>query len=236
MKILAAVIVLTLCLLAGSACAGDSTGIWSGIYGGASIGYVHGTQDWELRGNQFWNAPFPDGKRDFTFDQFEVGAHLGVQYQWRWLVFGAEGSIFKGPHDEQNERSPWYPATDEWKADIHTIAKAVAKVGVVPWKRLLVYAKGGYAGAMVDTTTRFPDPGITALRDKTSEWHNGWTVGGGVEYALTNHIIVGAEYSYIGLGSRNHLDTPPVGVFYNADVDAAVQQVLFRISYKFDVF
>jgi len=234
MKILATVIVFTLCLLAGSAYAADSQYNWSGVYGGASIGYVHGAQDWSLRGNQFWGPN--GGDKGFTFNQFEVGGHIGAQYQWRWLVFGAEGSIFKGPNDEQAERSPFFPGTDEWNADIHTIAKAVAKVGFVPWKQWLVYAKGGYAGAMVDTVTIFPDPGTTVFRDKTSEWHNGWTVGGGIEYALTNHIIIGAEYSYIDLGSRNHLDTPTAAPFFNAKVDAAVHQVLFRISYKFDWF
>jgi len=235
MKILATIMVLTVCLLAGAAYAADSTYNWSGIYGGASIGYVHGSQDWKLQGSQFWNAPFPDGKKDFTFDQFEVGAHIGAQYQWKWLVLGAEGGIFKGPHDEQSERSPLYPGSDEWNADIHTIAKATAKVGYA-YKRFLAYAKGGYAGAMVDTKTRFPVPGIPVFVNKTSEWHNGWTVGGGVEYALTNHIIIGAEYSYIDLDSRNHLDTPTAAPFFNAKVDAAVQQVLFRISYKFDWF
>jgi opacity protein-like surface antigen len=49
-------------------------------------------------------------------------------------------------------------------------------------------------------------------------------------------VIIGAEYSYIDLGSRNHLDTPTTAPFFNAKVDAAVQQVLFRVSYKFDLF
>jgi outer membrane immunogenic protein len=233
MKLLVTVGVIALFLLAGSAYAGDATYNWSGIYGGASIGYVHGAQDWTLRGGQFWGPN--GGKQDFTFDQFDVGAHVGAQYQWRWLVLGAEGSIFKGPYDEQSERSPYYPSSDQWRADIHTIAKATVKVGFA-YKRFLGYAKGGYAGAMVDTTVRFPDPGIPFFVDKTSDWHNGWTVGGGIEYALTNHVIIGAEYSYIDLGSRNHLDTPTTATFFNAKVDAAVQQVLFRVSYKFDLF
>ncbi len=234
MKILAAVIVLSICLLAGSACAGDSTGIWSGIYGGASIGYVNASQDWTLGRNGFWGAK--GDNQDFTFDQFEIGAHVGAQYQWRWLVFGAEGSIFKGPRNEQNMLSPRFPTQDQWKADIHTIAKATAKVGFVPWKQWLVYAKGGYAGAMVDTDVRSV---LGPSREKTSDWQNGWTVGGGVEYALTNHILIGAEYDYIGLGSTAHktgITTLPPGRFFDAKIDAALHQVLLRISYKFDVF
>lgn len=229
MKILATIIVLSLCLFVGSAQAADSQYNWSGIYGGGSIGYVHGDQAWQLRSGSSWWGPV-DGKEQFTFNQFEVGAHLGAQYQWKWLVLGAEGAISKGPHDEKEKISPYFPSTDRWKADIHTIAKATARVGYA-YDRFLFYAKGGYAGAMVDTDAR---PPIV----KTSDWHSGWTVGAGVEYALTNHIIIGAEYNYIGLGSQNHTTPAPGGGvgFFNAKVDATVQQVLFRVSYKFEVF
>ncbi len=233
MKILATIIVLSLCLFVGSAYAADSQYNWSGIYGGASIGYVHGSQDWTLGRNQFWGNKGDD--RDFRFNQFDVGAHLGAQYQWKWLVLGAEGGIFKGPNEEQSEKSPRFPATDQWRADIHTIAKAVAKVGYA-YKRFLVYGKGGYAGAMVDTAARFNILAPVLTRNtKTSDWQNGWTAGGGIEYALTNHIILGAEYSYIGLGSQAH-KANQAGAVFDAKVDAAVQQVLFRVSYKFDLF
>jgi outer membrane immunogenic protein len=230
MKILAVVVVLSLCLLAGSAWAGDSTYNWSGIYGGASIGYVNASQDWTLGRPQFWGLK--GDNQDFTFDQFEIGAHVGAQYQWKWLVLGGEGGIFKGPRDEQNMLSPRFPTEDQWKADIHTIAKVVAKVGYA-YDRFLFYAKGGYAGAMVDTDVRSI---LGPSRQKTSNWQNGWTVGGGVEYAITNHILIGAEYNYIGLGSRAHKSGVTSGPFFDAKVDAAVHQVLLRISYKFEVF
>lgn len=228
MKILATVIVLTLCLLAGSAYAADSTFNWSGIYGGASIGYVHGDLDWKLRRTQWWGLT--GDKRSFTFDQFDVGGHAGAQYQWKWLVLGAEGAIFKGPYDEQSKRSPRYPTEDRWRADIHTIAKATAKVGFA-YQRFLGYAKGGYAGAFVDTDAK---TFYNNYKNNTSEWHNGWTVGGGVEYGLTKHWIIGVEYNYIDLGSQTHTDHRPPS--FNAKVDATVQQVLLRVSYKFNLF
>jgi outer membrane immunogenic protein len=197
MKILATVIVLSLCLFVGSSYAAEGYN-WSGIYGGASIGYVNASQDWKLGRLQFWGAE--GDNQDFTFNQFEIGAHAGAQYQWKWLVFGAEGGIFKGPRDEQTELSPRFPTQDRWRADIHTIAKAVAKVGYA-YDRFLFYGKGGYAGAMVDTDVSSV---VGPSREKTSDWQNGWTVGGGVEYALTDHIILGGEYSYIGLSSTAH--------------------------------
>jgi outer membrane immunogenic protein len=229
MKILATVIVLTLCLFVGSSYAADRYD-WSGIYGGASIGYVHASQDWTLGRSQFWGAK--GDNQDFTFNQFDIGGYVGAQYQWKWLVLGAEGGIFKGPHDEQSEHSPRYPSTDQWRADIHTIAKATAKVGYA-YDRFLFYAKGGYAGAMVDTDARYNINAVPLIYNpKTSEWQSGWTVGGGVEYALTKHWIIGAEYSYIDLGTQAH-KTISNGTLFDAKVDAAVHQVLFRVSFKF---
>jgi outer membrane immunogenic protein len=33
-------------------------------------------------------------------------------------------------------------------------------------------------------------------------WRNGYALGGGVEYAFTDHISAKAEYLYTGLGSQ----------------------------------
>jgi opacity protein-like surface antigen len=80
-KILATIGVIALCLLASSAQAADSKYDWSGIYLGASAGYAWGSQDWKLKGDQWWGD---DGnKGSFTPSQFEVGGYIGAQYQWR---------------------------------------------------------------------------------------------------------------------------------------------------------
>jgi outer membrane immunogenic protein len=157
MKILAAVIVCALCALAGSVQAADKDYDWSGFYLGASAGYAWGNQDWTLQGNQFWG---PNGAgRGITPSQIEVGGHLGAQYQWRWLLIGAEAGIYRGPYDKESKASPSFPTLDVWTADISTIVKGTAKVGFA-FKRFLGYAKGGYAGALVDTRVKFVAVGI----------------------------------------------------------------------------
>jgi outer membrane immunogenic protein len=231
MKILVTMVVIALCLLAGSAQAADTTYDWSGFYLGASAGYAWGHQDWTLKGNQFWGPN--GGKESFIPSQFDVGGHLGYQYQWNWLVLGAEAGIYKGPYSKDSKASPYYPSTDVWTADISTITKATAKVGLA-YKRFLGYAKGGYAGALVDTRVEYAAGGVER---ETSVWHSGWTVGGGVEYGLTKHWIIGAEYNYIDLGSKTHTSSTaevgPSDYKFNAKVDAAVHQALIRLSYKF---
>jgi outer membrane immunogenic protein len=237
MKILVTVIVFTLCLFAGSVYAAGPTYNWSGVYGGLSMGYVHGTEDWKLQGMQWWG---PDGtKGDFTFNQFDIGGHIGAQYQLKWLVLGGEVGIFKGPHDEQSKPSTWLPTLDRWSADIHTVLKAVAKAGFA-YDRFLFYGKGGYAGALVDTDTKTITGGGTGTHCRTSQWQSGWTAGGGVEYALFKHWIVGAEFNYVDLGTQSHKGRPIGGInpiaIYRADVGATEYQVLLRVSYKFDLF
>jgi outer membrane immunogenic protein len=231
MKIRVLAVVFALCLLAGSAYAGNSTYDWSGIYLGASAGYAWGNQDWKLKGDQWWG---PDGgKGSFTPSQFEAGGHIGAQYQWRWLVLGGEAGIYKGPYNKDSQASPFSPTTHEWTADIYLIAKGTAKVGLA-YKRLLLYGKGGYAGGLVDTLTRFDvSTGVISRYERTIEWHNGWTAGGGIEYALFDHVIIGAEYNYIDLLPKTHTFEPVGADTFNAKVNAVVHQALFRLSFKF---
>jgi outer membrane immunogenic protein len=225
MKFLVTVGIIALLLLAGTAQADDTTYDWSGVYVGAGVGYSWGVVDLTLQGNQFWGPG--GGGETLTPSQFDVGGYVGAQYQWNWFVLGAEAGIYKGPNDKASEASPFYPVSDVWTADIKFITMCTAKMGFA-YKRFLGYVKGGYAGALVDTQVALPAAG---LENKTSEWHNGATVGGGIEYALTNHWIIGAEYNYIYLISKDHSDVGLVN--YSAEVDAAVHQALFRVGFKF---
>lgn len=62
--------------------------------------------------------------------------------------------------------------------------------------RWMPYLAGGVAFAAADFTSRY-DGQITAHNDMTM---TGWTVGGGVDYALTDKIIARAEYRYTDFG------------------------------------
>jgi opacity protein-like surface antigen len=42
----------------------------------------------------------------------------------------------------------------------------------------------------------------------------GWTLGGGVEYDVTQHVTIGVDYIYFDLGSQTVTVTPnPIGAF-----------------------
>jgi outer membrane immunogenic protein len=148
------------------------------------------------------------------------------------LVLGGEAGIYKGPYNKDSQPSPFEPTEDEWTADIYLIAKGTGKVGLA-YKRLLLYGKGGYAGGLVDTRASTIAGPFAGRDERTIAWHNGWTAGGGIEYALTDHVIIGAEYNYIDLGTTTHTFEPVGSGTFNAKVNAIVHQALLRLSLKF---
>ena len=70
--------------------------------------------------------------------------------------------------------------------------------------------------------------------DSVSKTRSGWTVGGGIAYAVTNNWSLGAEYRYSDFGSYN--DFSAVALFPNSFVRHHIteHQVQARFSYKFD--
>ena len=79
----------------------------------------------------------------------------------------------------------------------------------VAWDRALIYATGGVAFGGFNTTfrsryNRVPHR-LPVLRSGSfSTTRVGWTVGGGIEYAVTNNWSVRAEYRYTNLGIDQH--------------------------------
>ena len=56
----------------------------------------------------------------------------------------------------------------------------------------LFYVKGGYAG--VNNRLSVVDAVPLTGSGSQTQWHNGWTVGAGWEYGITQNWIVGLEY------------------------------------------
>jgi outer membrane immunogenic protein len=104
-------------------------------------------------------------------------------------------------------------------------------------------AFGGFNG---NVTTNFPifyntNFGVSGGYDSFSQTRVGWTVGGGLEYAVTNNWSIRAEYRYTDFGNTTtHLvNAFPVllsGDFINASVhrNLAENRVEVGFSYKFD--
>ena len=79
-----------------------------------------------------------------------------------------------------------------------------SRLRATPVERLLVYATGGLAFGHVKSSavTSFPVPFNVQYTGSADETKTGWTVGGGIEWALVGNWTVKAEYLYYDLGDH----------------------------------
>jgi outer membrane immunogenic protein len=66
----------------------------------------------------------------------------------------------------------------------------------------LLYVTGGYAYARLTTDASASAGGISASLSQ-QDFRSGWTVGGGIEVALTPRWSLKTEYLYMDFGSKN---------------------------------
>jgi outer membrane immunogenic protein len=96
----------------------------------------------------------------------------------------------------------------------------------------LFYAKGGYAGVNNHLSVVDVNPNPSTGSGSQTQWHNGWTVGAGWEYGLTQNWIVGLELT-IRLSSQAlsaRWRGPGVYTFDAKPRD--IQSAVVRFNYK----
>jgi outer membrane immunogenic protein len=187
--------------------------MWTGFYAGLHVGGVFG--------NGSWVDPYFDVSSNPSGSGIEGGGQIGVNEQWDWLVVGAE--LDAGGMN-------LHASTTNAGGDINTIESTwmftvTGRVGyaVGPW---LLYAKGG--AAFADVRNNVPTQGVTGI----SVVQPGWTVGAGVEYALTHNWSARLEYDYMDF---SHISTgiqpPPPNPVGN--LDWTIQRVVGAVNYRF---
>lgn len=172
---------------------------WSGFYIGATAGYGWG----EARTTD--SNGISSG--DFDIDGFIGGATAGGNWQTGNLVFGVEGDI---SFSDISGSVIGDCGVDGCSTDIDWLGTLRARGGFA-FDNLLIFAAGGLAVGDVNATC------CTALApdNENSETLYGWTIGGGLEWAVTEAISVKAEYLFVDLG---HVDIPTPAPT-EADVD-----------------
>jgi outer membrane immunogenic protein len=132
------------------------------------------------------------GAADATYgklDGAQVGGTVGYNYQMGQIVLGVEGD------DAWNQARNTTVGTSSKSTNVAT---ARGRIGYAV-DRVLLFTTGGYAGGTVDRTAA----GLSA-----NDWHNGYALGGGMEYAFTNNVSAKAEYLYTDLASKSDTSTP----------------------------
>ena len=186
---------------------------------------------------------------------YQFGAGQGV-------VIGAETDFqFADISHDRNNQVPFtlaqFPGTTFVPGSGHSSGNYLGTVrGRIGygWDRVLVYGTGGLAygdigrnrnnGVTSVTAAGFPNPVNGAISASTqtiplgtsgsSSTRTGWTLGGGVEYAVWQNWTVKAEYLYYNLGHGNNNTTlTPFLIGTNRHNDSTGNIVRVGINYKF---
>lgn len=163
---------------------------WSGFYIGGQIGYASGDAD-----HSFDNGA-PSG--DSSPDGIVGGGYIGYLYQYNRskFVFGIEGDIEATGVDGTFQNATG--GTSSGSTDINVQGSVRANIGYAI-DRILPYITGGVAIADVDYGGG-PVGGPCCGYSATAV---GWTIGAGMQYAITDKVSGRIEYRYADFGTES---------------------------------
>jgi outer membrane immunogenic protein len=204
---------------------------WAGFYVGGHVGGSSSNEIWTNTAN---TSAVGDLRPGEGFAQQGAGVFGGGQIGYNWqasnYVAGLEGTI-SGMNNRGSLLDTIFRGRDDqfsWRTSF--MATVTARAGFAVNNNLF-YVKGGYAG--VDSHFGYIDavPPVGAGSD--TRWHNGWTVGAGWEYGITQNWIAGLEYDYAAFETQAYQLGNTVGVYSFDAKPRDIQSVVARISYKF---
>ena len=245
--------------LTGSAFAADLTPppppvpvfTWSGAYIGGQVGYAWATGANRVSGVDPYSHVAFASSIGQTPNGVIGGANVGYNLQFNQWVIGIEGTV-DGTSLTNNAGLAFPDGTSlTAHTSIPVQGSIRGRLGFA-WDRFLVYATGGVAfgefntqyyydgfGATIGTVHRAPFFGASYF----SETQVGWTVGGGIQYAITPEWSVRAEYRYTDWGGFNDIlfsgTTFPTGFHnfgYYGSRHVQQNQVQVGFDYKFDLW
>ncbi|NLV25330.1 MAG: outer membrane beta-barrel protein [Deltaproteobacteria bacterium] len=187
---------------------------WSGVYAG-----LFGGHSWmKLK----YHEPGLGGlDRNPTIDGGVGGFFFGFNRHAGGVVFGLEvdggvGNLGEGAH--AGGRNSYAAFDVDWNGHLR------GKIGV-PVDKTLLYLAGGLA--LVKVTVDDTDPGW----GQDDAVHLGYSLGAGIEHALTKNLWVRFEYLFDDYGRKDYSVSGPYT--YKTKVDLEASTLRAGISYRF---
>jgi len=191
---------------------------WQGFYVGGQIGGSWGDTDVKTRG-------IVNTKRSVDPDGFIGGLYAGYNFDaGNNIILGLETDFIWGDLSE-TKRGTDYRAhlKQEWQGATRVRAGYAMD-------RFLPYIAAGVAYGKVKSS-------LSSVTVANSRWSDddtftGWTIGAGLDYAVTNNILVRLEYRYTDLGDKSYR---PAAAFAADRVKVDYKSNDFRVgvAYKF---
>ena len=191
---------------------------WTGYYLGLEAGGGFGSVTFFDGFDGLSTTPSPSG--------FLLGGYTGVNYQVGSIVFGFEGT-FDGLWAKTSVIDT-FGDTDQ--ISVFWTSTITARLGWA-FDRLLIFAKGG--GAFLDERNIISGPGPAGASSGSAVFST-WTIGGGAEWAITDHWIARGEYDYMKIpGKAIGVGTPPSSAPGTAGISGRFNEAKAGIAYKF---
>jgi outer membrane immunogenic protein len=160
------------------------------------------------------------------------GGQVGVNYQFSSWVIGAEGSWSATNISGSSKATTTVGGQTERATSAPLwFAAATGRVGYAAndW---LFYAKGGGAWMDVNYTEDILLGNVTSASQKLSDTRNGFTVGIGVEYGLTENVSARLEYDFYDFGTTTYNFNP--ATFTPVGIRSELNVLAFGLNYRFN--
>ena len=233
---------------------------WAGFYAGTQVGWMKDKQRDQQKGEWGYGPLYFDGpfeKNSQKNDLINGGIYAGYNFLVgeHWLIGADADIIFFNSNSSQNEyyeddfekklsRNGEIIEDNRQKVRFRHAAAARGRLGYIH-DRTLFYLAGGVVTtkASVDISKNISFKsyywGVLSEADfhasgSESAYLNGGTIGAGLEYAVTDHVIIRSEYRYTDFGSKevkikssDFYETP------NYKLDYKTHDLRVGVAYKF---
>ena len=213
----------------------DWTGFYLGVHGGYGWGRAK-PDDFDIV--DLTDAPFHNPKpKGGVF-----GGHAGYNWQKGSFVGGLEVDYsfarlketqsFSESFDDPNCEDDCFTETHSrtLRSKVDALASARARAGFLVTDSLLAYGTAGIGWARSQATATFTDctPGCetSSFTAKTNNF--GWVAGGGLEYKLTQNVLLRGEYLHYDFGSTSYAFQPFGTINAKLNVDVARGGLSFK--------
>jgi len=198
---------------------------WTGFYAG-----VHGGYSWGNGDGAYPNAivrfetAYPEAQGGL------LGVQVGYNHQWGNWVLGLEGDLSYSWADGSSVIEDFPDGGDaggRTDSEFNYLASITGRAGYA-LDRTLLYAKAGIGFTRLEIND-FDTP--NSFNARGSKTLTGWTIGGGVEHALTDKWSVKGEYQFYRFSGDIAVDDPIPFRTYEGDFN--VHAVKIGLNYKF---
>jgi outer membrane immunogenic protein len=198
---------------------------WTGFYVGGTLGAVVGDDrisNDPASANTWLTSPI-----NLNGGGVIGGLEAGYNWQLSQLVLGIEADLSSSSLSQSRLSSPTLGSLiDTFSSRLDALGTIRGRFGWA-FDRALLYGTAGVAFA--DLKDQLTDP--TPFTATPGSSLTGWTAGGGIEYALTDHWTAKAEYLHVGFSNRTASETGVNGYVFDFRDSLDIGRV--GINYKF---